>query len=243
MREASSSPFDVAIFTDKHPVQERAYAARAGLGWIGKNTCLINPGLGSWLLLGGVACSLDLAFDGLVADHCGSCTRCLEACPTGALVAPRELDARRCISYLTIELDGPIPEALRPAIGNHAYGCDVCQEVCPWNHAPATTMDPAWTAKRGRGSARADELYERSDDELHRFVEGSAMTYTTLSRFRRNLAVVIGNSGDPGGADALARPGHGVRNAARSATTDLVQAHVAWARRALGGAQDATAGH
>jgi epoxyqueuosine reductase len=233
MRAQESSPFDAVIFVDKHPVQERVYAQHAGVGWIGKNTCVINPELGSWLLLAGVASSLDLDVDRAAFDQCGSCTICLDACPTGALVEPHVLDATRCISYLTIELHGSIPERLRPAIGNHLYGCDICQEVCPYNLAPATTSDSAWRPSPHRESPQASELFELSDRELHARVDGSAMTYTALSRLRRNLAVVIGNSGIRSSAASLDRPGRGVRNTAPSASTEIVREHVAWAKRRL----------
>lgn len=233
MRERHDEPFDAAIFADKHPVQERVFAAHAGIGWIGKNTCVINPELGSWLLLAGIACSLPLEADAPGTDQCGSCTLCLDACPTGALVDPRVLDATRCISYLTIELHGSIPEPLRPAIGDHVFGCDICQEVCPFNLAPANTTDAAWMPSPDRDAPRAAELFELSDDELHRRVKGSAMTYTALSRLRRNLAVVIGNAGTPAAARSLDRAGGGVRNAAPSAATDLVREHVAWAKARL----------
>lgn len=240
MREEHDEGIGAAVFVDRHPVQERAYAQRAGIGWIGKNTCVINPELGSWLFLGGIACSLHLEADSPGADQCGSCTLCLDACPTAALVEPHVLDARRCISYLTIELDGSIPEPLRPAIGPHLFGCDICQEVCPYNLAPATTADTAWQARAERRLPQAAELYALTDDELHARVRGSAMTYTALSRLRRNLAVVIGNSGDPAAADVLDRPGRGVRNAAPSANTPVVLEHVSWAKTRL--SADAAAG-
>lgn len=228
-----ADPFDAAVFVDKHPVQERVYAQHAGLGWIGKNTCVINPELGSWLLLGGIACSLDLEPDAPGADQCGSCTLCLDACPTGALVEPQVLDSRRCISYLTIELEGSIPEPLRPAIGDHVFGCDICQEVCPFNLAPARTSDPAWSPRPERDALQAAELFEMSDQELHVRVRGSAMTYTALSRLRRNLAVVIGNSGVADLALVLDRPGRSLKNAAPSAATPLVREHVEWAKDQL----------
>lgn len=231
MREAHDEPFDARVFVDKHPVQERAYALHAGLGWIGKNSCLINPDLGSWFLIGGLACSLDLETDAPGVDRCGTCTLCIDACPTGAIVDDHVVDATKCISYLTIELHGPIPEEARPSVGSHLFGCDVCQDVCPFNLAPLPSADPAWQPRAHRQDARARELWERDDRALHGFVEGSAMTYVPLSRLRRNLAVVMGNSNDPSTTAALDRPGHGVPNAAPSAQTPLVQEHVAWARR------------
>lgn len=235
MRRVHPVAFDAAIFADKHHVQERVFAKHAGLGWIGKNTCLIHPGAGSWLLLAGVAVSLELATATPPADQCGSCTLCLDACPTGALVGEYELDATRCIAYLTIELEGAIPERQRRAVGDHLFGCDVCQEVCPWNLAPLATLDPVWQPRHGRDRPHAAELWKRDDAGLHSFVRGSAMTRVTASRLRRNLAVVLGNSGDPELADELDRPGRGVANAAHSANTPMVREHVEWARGVLAG--------
>jgi len=232
MRERHAGPFDARIFVDKHHVQERVYATHAGLGWIGKNGCVINPALGSWMLLAGVAVSLDLDVDGPATDQCGACTLCLDACPTGALVDARVLDAAKCISYLTIELEGPIPEGQRAGIGNHLFGCDICQEVCPWNLGPPMTRDPAWQP-RARDGARATELWQRTDQDLQGLVRGSAMTYTTLARLRRNLAIILGNAGDPAATVALDRPGHGIRNAAHSAQAPIVREAVAWARARL----------
>ena len=234
MRETHASPFDAAVFVDKHHVQERVYARHAGLGWIGKNTCLINPDIGSWILLGGVALSLDLPADEIVPDHCGECTLCIDACPTGAIVDDHALDATRCISYLTIELKDAIPEAQRPAVGAHLFGCDICQEVCPYNLAPLATGDPVWQPRAGRHRPDAAALWQRSDQALHAFVRGSAMTRTTLSRLRRNLAVVLGNAGDARARDVLDRAGAAVPNAAPSADTPLVRGHVAWASSVQG---------
>lgn len=234
MRTRSADRFDAEIFVDKHHVQERVYARHAGIGWIGKNSCVINPELGSWLLLAGIATSLPIDPDPPAADQCGSCTLCLDACPTGALVEPHVLDATRCISYLTIEVEGPIPGEQRAHVGSHLFGCDICQEVCPWNLAPATTEDAAWQP-RTRDGARASELWQRTDQELHGYVRGSAMTHTSLARLRRNLALVIGNSGDRSLASVLERPGRGVRNAAHSANTTVVQDAVRWAKAALAG--------
>jgi epoxyqueuosine reductase len=231
MREAHTTPFDAAIFVDKHHVQERVYAKHAGLGWIGKNTCVIHPEIGSWMLLAGVAVSLDLPAGEIVPDHCGGCTLCIDACPTGAIVDAHEVDATRCISYLTIELKGAIPEAQRPSLGAHLFGCDICQEVCPYNLAPLATQDPVWQPRAGRDRPDAVALWRRSDTALHGFVRGSAMTRTTLSRLRRNLAVVLGNAEDERARDALDYAGANVRNAAPSADTPLVREHVAWATR------------
>jgi epoxyqueuosine reductase len=161
---------------------------------------------------------------------------CIDACPTGALVDARVMDATKCISYLTIEVDGPIPEAQRAQIGNHAYGCDICQDVCPWNLTAAVSDDPAWQATQRDGLSAAD-LWRRSDFDLHQLIKGSAMTYLPLSRFRRNLAVVIGNTGDSDLAGVLDRPGNGARNAARSAATPVVEDAVATARQRLAGKQ------
>jgi epoxyqueuosine reductase len=237
MKSQSAEPIDAAHFVDKHHVQERVYAQHAGIGWIGKNSCVINPEQGSWLFLSGIATSLDLETDAPELDRCGACTLCIDACPTGALVDPHELDATKCISYLTIEVDGPIPEAQRVQIGHHAYGCDICQDVCPWNLAAPVKDDPAWRAPQ-RDGLSARELWLKSDFDLHQLVKGSAMTYQPLSRLRRNLATVIGNSGAADGAEVLDRPGGGLRNAARSAETPVVQEAVAWAKKRLTGGQE-----
>ena len=233
MHEQHPGAFETAIFVDKHHVQERVYAQHAGVGWIGKNSCVINPELGSFMFLCGIATSLPLDVDAPATDQCGACTLCIDSCPTGAIVDPHVLDATKCISYLTIEIDGAIPEAQRAQIGDHAYGCDICQDVCPWNLAPTLTADPAWTATPRHGASAA-ELWQRTDDELHQFVKGSAMTHLSLAGLRRNLATVIGNSGDPALATVLDRPGRGVKNAAHSAHTPVVAEAVAWAKRRLG---------
>ena len=237
MRAESDTDFDAFVFVDKHHVQERVFARHAGLGWIGKNTCLINPEVGSWLFLAGVAVSLDLPSDAPGADQCGSCTQCIDACPTGAIVDAYELDATRCISYLTIELHGPIPEHQRAAISDHVFGCDICQDVCPWNLAPLATLDPAWQPHPDRATIDPASLWRRSDFELHALVQGSAMTRTSVSRLRRNVAIVLGNSGDPSVARVLDEPGHGVPAAARSAELALVREHVDWAKDRLTAAQ------
>jgi epoxyqueuosine reductase len=232
MKAQGAGLFDAAHFVDKHQVQERVYAHHAGIGWIGKNSCVINPEIGSWLFLSGIATSLALDTDRPALDQCGSCTLCIDACPTGALVDARELDATRCISYLTIETEDRIPEEQRAHIGRHAWGCDICQDVCPWNLSAAVTTDPVWHEPQRHGRS-ASELWQRSDDELHAMVKGSAMTYVPLSRLRRNLATIIGNSGDPSLVAALDRPGRSVKNAARSTQTPAVVEAVSWAKGRL----------
>ena len=233
MRAQGDQRFDAAIFVDKHHVQERVFAKHAGLGWIGKNTCLINPQIGSWIFLAGVAVSLELPVDQPTPDQCGACTLCLDACPTGALTDAYELDATKCISYLTIELDGPIPESQRQSIGDHVFGCDICQDVCPWNLAPLATLDPVWQPRSQHLGASASRLWSLPDTELHGLVRGSAMTRTALSRLRRNLAVVIANGANRDEMEVLDRPGHGRRRAAMSAETPLVREHVEWAKKRL----------
>ncbi len=231
MQEATDRPFDAAPFVDKHWVQERVVAAYAGLGWIGKHSLLINRDLGSWLLLGGLVTTLPLAPDDLQADQCGACTLCLDACPTGAILDARDVDARKCISYLTIEKGAVLTDAEKSAVGTHLFGCDVCQEVCPYNLAPAVSRDEAWQPRGTREAPDPAALWQRPDDRLHDFVAGSALTRATLAQVRRNLAVAIGAGGDAPAIEALERPGGGVKNAAFSADAPAVRDAVAWARR------------
>ena len=225
MRSTSGVPFDARAYVDTGPVQERVYAQYAGLGWIGKNTCLINAGIGSWLFLGEIICSLPLDPDTQGLEQCGSCTRCLEACPTGALVEPGVLDSNKCLSYLTIELRSAIPEQHRLALGGHVYGCDICQEVCPYNQPAPRSDDAPWQPRAGLDLPRLVELWRRSDESLLTLVKGSAMTRAKLAGLRRNLAVAIGNSGDREALAALHEP-PGDR---ASLADPMVQEHVAWA--------------
>jgi epoxyqueuosine reductase len=229
MRGAAGPELDARSYVDTGPVQERVYAQRAGLGWIGKNTCLINDTKGSWLFLSVIVCNLPLEADAPALDQCGSCTLCLDACPTGAIVEPYVLVATRCLSYLTIEVKGAIPVEHRAAIGGHAYGCDICQDVCPWNQSAAESADAAWLPRTSLETPRLLDLWRQSDDELRAHLKGSAMKRAGVRRLRRNLAVAIGNSGDASAAAAL-------QTTAEATSTDpLVAEHVAWAVARLGG--------
>jgi epoxyqueuosine reductase len=195
MRQMSDAPFEGRVAVDHSPVQERAYARHAGIGWIGKNTCTIHPTLGSFIFLGEIICSLPLEPDEPSFDRCGTCTLCLEACPTGALVEPGVLDARRCISYLTIEHRGDVPGEWRAAIGTHVFGCDVCQDVCPWNGSAPTSADPAWQPRPAWDGPRLTDLWHTEEDALSAALEGSAMTRATPAGLRRNLRIAMENSG------------------------------------------------
>ena len=193
MRAQSSGTFDARAYVDTGPVQERVYAQYAGLGWIGKNTCLINPEIGSWLFLGEIITTLDLEPDTQGLEQCGSCTRCLDACPTGALVEPGVLDSTRCLSYLTIEHRGDVPAEYHAAIGTHVYGCDICQEVCPYNQPAPVSNDAAWQPRAGLDLPRLVELSNRSDDGLRALVRGTPMTRAKVAGLRRNVAIAIAN--------------------------------------------------
>jgi len=219
---AELGPFAYRAFTDSAPVMEVALAARAGLGWPGKHTLLLSREAGSTYFLGELFVGLDLAKDAPVAEHCGTCERCLEACPTRAIVAPWQLDARRCISYLTIENPGPIPEDLRPAIGNRIYGCDDCQLACPWNKYARKARVPDFAARNGLDAATLVELFSWTREEFESRLEGSAIRRIGHARWLRNIAVALGNA--PAGPEALA--------ALRARADDadpLVREHVAWA--------------
>ena len=217
-----AGPFGYRVFTDSAPVLEKALAREAGLGWIGKHTNLLARDAGSWFFLGEIYTDLPLPADGPVSAHCGSCTACIDACPTGAIVAPFELDARLCISYLTIEHPGPIPEALRPAMGNRVYGCDDCQLVCPWNRYAGLAAMPDFHARHGLDAPGLAELFAWSEEEFLARTAGSAIRRIGHERWLRNLAVALGN----------AMPDPCVR-AALAARTDhpsaLVREHVRWA--------------
>jgi epoxyqueuosine reductase len=208
---------------DTGPILERAYAAQAGLGFVGKNTCLINPRMGSWLLLGEILTNVELELTpNQKTVSCGTCRRCLDACPTGALVAPHVLDARRCISYLTIELKGAIPPDLRPLMGNWIFGCDVCQRVCPWQRFAATTHEQAFLAQApDRVAPPLTELIGISEEVFRRRYAGTPILRTGRARLLRNAAVALGNWGDARAVPALQK--------ALSDPEPLVRDHAAWA--------------
>jgi epoxyqueuosine reductase len=215
-------------YVDTGPLLERDLARRAGLGWFGKNTNLINPSLGSFFFLGALLVDLELAPDApFDADRCGTCTRCLEACPTDAFAAPRVLDATRCISYLTIELKGSIPEPLREPVGDRIYGCDICQDVCPWNVRFATTLDEnsPYAAREALGGRDAPtlaaEMLDMSQEEFSATFKGSPMKRAKLRGLKRNAAVVLGNVGTADDVPLLAR--------ALVDPDPLVREHAAWA--------------
>ena len=194
MRAESPEPFAACGYVDTGPVQERVYAQYAGLGWIGKNTCLINRDLGSWLFLSEIITTLALDPDTQGLEQCGSCTRCLEACPTGALVEPGVLDSNRCLSYLTIEHRGEMPGEYRDAIGAHVYGCDICQEVCPYNQPAPHSTDDAWQPRGGLDLPALVELSRRSDAEWTAVLKGSPMKRAKVAGLRRNIDIALRNS-------------------------------------------------
>ena len=232
MRERGGVELEARAYVDTGPVQERVYAQYAGLGWIGKNTCVINPELGSWLFLSEIICNLALEPDTPALDQCGTCTLCIDSCPTGAIVEPYVVDATRCLSYLTIELKGEIPIDQRESLGNHAYGCDVCQEVCPWNAQPADAAADAaspWLPRAAFDNRSLAELWRTPDVELRSALKNSAMTRAGVRRLRRNVAVCAGATGDANALTAL-------RDVREPACDDpLVAEHVHWALELHGG--------
>jgi epoxyqueuosine reductase len=183
-------------YVDTGPVVERVFAKYAGVGWIGKNTCIINQKIGSWLFLGVILTSLELVPDMPAPDRCGTCTRCIEACPTDAILEPYILDSNRCISYLTIEKRGSIPEDLREGIGHHVFGCDICQDVCPWNRKAPATNAPEFSPRDGLVNPALEWLAELSAEEFREQFRGSPIRRAKLSGLRRNALIAIGNSAE-----------------------------------------------
>jgi len=220
--EQQIGPFRYRVFSDSAPVMEVELAVKAGLGWRGKHTLLLNREGGSWFFLGEIYTDLPLPPDGVQDEHCGTCQRCIDVCPTQAIIAPYRLDARRCISYLTIEHAGSIAEELRPLIGNRVYGCDDCQLVCPWNrYAQASGLDDFRT-RHGLDRARLLELFAWDAEQFERNLEGSPIRRIGHERWLRNLAIGLGNA--PADAAVL-----GALQAKSNHPSELVQEHVAWA--------------
>jgi len=213
-------------YVDTGPILEREVAWRAGLGWPGKNTNLINRHLGSWLFLGAILLDRELAYDEPGTAHCGTCTRCLDACPTGALVAPGVLDSRRCISYLTIELRGAIPRHLRPLMGTHIFGCDICQTVCPWNRQAPLSSAPACQSRAGRTAPELIPLLSLSAEEFGSQFCDSPIRRAKRHGLLRNVAVALGNLRDPRAIPALATALHDAE--------PLIRGHAAWALGRIG---------
>ena len=215
-------PFGHRVFVDSAPVLERALARNAGLGWIGKHTCLIDRDGGSWFFLGEIYVDVPLPVDAPATHHCGTCTRCIDVCPTQAILAPYRLDARRCISYLTIEHDGPIPEEFRVPIGNRIFGCDDCQLVCPWNKFARRTDEPDFRARNKLDEASLAELFAWTEEEFLTRTEGSAIRRSGHRRWLRNIAVALGNA--PTTPEVLA-----ALESRREDPDPLVREHVEWA--------------
>jgi epoxyqueuosine reductase len=226
-REIRQGGAEARVYVDTGPVLEKPLAERAGLGWQGKSTMLIHPRLGPWLLLGEILTSLELEPDAPGRDHCGTCERCLSACPTGAITAPYQLDARRCIAYLTIELKGSIPEELRPLIGDRVYGCDECLDVCPWNRFAQATREARFAASSFSEikTDRLRDLLEITPAEFKRRFAKSPILRVKRRGLLRNVCVVLGNIGDADDLPALRR--------AESHDEPLVREHAAWAVRQI----------
>jgi epoxyqueuosine reductase len=220
-------PVKGKVFVDSGPVLERDVAAVSGIGWIGKNTHLISPQAGSWFFLGELFLSVDLVYDRPIRDRCGQCDLCLKACPTGAFAGPYLLDARRCISYLTIELKGAIPRHLRPLMGNHVFGCDVCQEVCPYNVKARATADKTFLPREGLYMPDLVRFLSLSDGEFQVRFRGGPILRAKRRGFLRNVAVALGNLKDRAALPYLIE--------ALRDHEPLVRQHIAWALGELGG--------
>ena len=220
--EESVGPFGYRTFVDSAPVLERALARDAGLGWIGKHTCMINRHAGSWFFLGELYTDLPLPLDSPASEHCGSCRRCIDICPTQAIVAPYQVDARRCISYLTIELRGSIPLEFRRPIGNRIFGCDDCQLICPWNKFAKSTPESDFKPRHTLDDRALIDLFAWSEEEFLKRTEGSPIRRTGYVGWLRNIAVALGNA--PSSAAIIeALQGRAAH------PSDLVREHVQWA--------------
>lgn len=220
-------PIGGKVCVDTSPLMERELSARAGIGWIGKNTNVLSKDLGSWLFIGELLLNVELDYDGPVEEGCATCTLCLEACPTGALVGPYQLDSRRCISYLTIELRGAIPEEMRPAIDDWLFGCDICQEVCPYNAKAPETREPSFAPREDLSPASLTRLFTAQRTDIERRLKESALSRAKASGLLRNLSVVMGNSRHPETIPHLAM--------ALEDPDPVVRGHSAWALGMVGG--------
>ncbi len=225
--EQEVGPFGYRVFVDSAPVLEKALAEKAGLGWIGKHSNLLNRKTGSWFFLGEIYTDLPLPVDEPAINHCGDCERCIPACPTGAIVAPYRVDARRCISYLTIELKGSIPLELRPLMGNRIYGCDDCQLACPWNRFATPSPEVDFLPRHGLDSRTLVDLFAWSEEEFLQRTEGSAIRRTGYTGWLRNIAVALGNV-DLSTVDNPAAVCAALESRA-SHPSALVREHVEWA--------------
>lgn len=222
----SDFPAKTKFYVDTGPILERSYAQKAGLGWIGKNTCLINRSYGSWIFLGEIITDLNLKPDSEESDHCGTCTRCIDACPTDALVGGRNLDANRCIAYLTIEKRGLIPENFRSEIGNHLAGCDICQDVCPWNARPIQTGYPEFFPRENRMNPDLDQLTKMNEDEFQNTFLASPIKRLKHQGMIRNAVIAMGNSKNKKFIEAL--------NTLQEKSNDpIILDHVVWAIREI----------
>jgi epoxyqueuosine reductase len=220
--EASIGEFGYRVFVDSAPVLEKALAAKAGLGWIGKHSNLLNKSAGSWFFLGEIYTDLPLPVDSSVENHCGSCARCMDVCPTQAIIAPYQVDARRCVSYLTIELRDSIPPELRPLMGNRIFGCDDCQFVCPWNRYAQFSKEDDFSPRPGLDAAELLELFSWSEEEFLQRTEGSAIRRIGYACWLRNIAVALGNA-PPSALIAAAL------HARQDHADEMVREHVLWA--------------
>jgi len=222
-------PFRYRAFTDSAPVMEVSLAEKAGLGWRGKHTLLLNRSAGSYFFVGELYTDLPLPVDAPVDNHCGTCRQCLDACPTGAIVGPYELDARRCISYLTIEHKGAIPESLRPLLGNRVYGCDDCQLACPWNRFAQSSGEADFAVRNGLDDATLVDLFRWTENEFHARLAGSAIHRIGYERWLRNLAVGMGNAlrtlSDPRQIEEISTA---LKERAQD-SSPLIREHVLWA--------------
>ena len=208
-------------YVDTGPVMEKVWGAQTSLGWMGKHTNLISRSLGSWFFIGVILLNIELEYDRREKDYCGKCRRCIQACPTGAIVAPYVLDARRCISYLTIELRSEIPRSLRPLMGNRIFGCDDCQEACPWNRFAVAASDREFNVKKENLKPDLMDLACITDEEFRRRFKNSAIVRATRNGFVRNVVVALGNSGKSEAVPVL--------ESALKDDSPLVRAHAAWA--------------